>query len=127
MKTKNQIQQLAVIKLAQLNQMLKEEMPIPVPVYFLQAIGWANSVAIQSSGRRGRPSARIEWPEFEFTCSRVANSTGLSKVTVYKKLHEALAGGKLEITRTIRGAAGRPQIVYRLRRGEVGVPIQSVA
>ena len=63
-------------------------------------------------GSIGRPPKVINWPDGEFTIALLIQKTGLSRVTIYDKVHESLSDKTLIEVGKIKGK-GRPSIIYR--------------
>jgi hypothetical protein len=60
----------------------------------------------------GRPPVTMVWPDGEFTIAVLREKTGLSRVTLYDKVHEALTEKTIIEVGKIKGK-GRPSLIYR--------------
>jgi hypothetical protein len=61
----------------------------------------------------GRPKVNVTWPDGEFTVEQLIASTGLSKVTLYLKVKEALADKSISVTGKQPTPHGRPRVVFK--------------
>ncbi len=61
----------------------------------------------------GRPPVTVNWPEGGFTVQQLQVSTGLSKVTLYQKVNEALADHVIQEFTKEKTQQGRPRIVFK--------------
>lgn len=75
----------------------------------------SNTTVVATKKSPGRPPVDITWPTSEFTVDSVHQTTGLSEVTISKKIHAAVKGGTLESAGTEKSGHGRPRNKWRRR------------
>jgi hypothetical protein len=95
------------------------------------------TTTIENKKLPGRPQVNIPWPDQAFTVEDLQAKTGLSKVTIYLKVKEALTGIKSDGTVLTTGpiletsgkqptSQGRPRILYR-KKGQPTILAQVAA
>jgi predicted transcriptional regulator len=60
----------------------------------------------------GRPEFLVNWPDSSFTVDSLKVLTGLSKVTLYLKVKQALKQNLIKATDKEKTPQGRPRIVF---------------
>ena len=74
------------------------------------------------SKRPGRPPVILSWPDGDFTVEQLEKTTGLSKVTLYQKVKEALLDAAIVPTGKESSKQGRPRTVFQRVETKVAVP-----
>ncbi len=74
----------------------------------------------------GRPRVTLTWPDGKFTVEQLEATTGLSKVTLYIKVKEAVKAGLIIESGSQRVSQGRPRTLFQ-KKSEIQSAVQSLA